>query len=426
MIVLTDFNSINYFIYKGQPMGFQYELLQELSDHLNLELEVRVNNDLEENFESLNKGKVDLIASGLTITGDRKKRVAFTTPHSQSAQVLVQRSSAAESKSDHKLIRNPVDLAGKTVHVVKKSSYSTRLHNLSEEIGEDIHVYEMPLETEQMIKMVANGEIDYTVADENIARVNTLYYPEIDIKTTISFPQNQAWAVRINSPLLKEEIDKWLIDFKKSRLYAILKNKYFDNPRSALIVSSEYYYPFTGRISAYDDILKYESMKIGWDWRLLASMVYQESRFNHGAVSWAGAFGIMQLMPGTAQRFGVSKNSSPEENIRAGVKFILWLEEKFQDQIPDENERIKFILAAYNIGYGHITDAIRLAEKYDKNPAIWKGNVESCLLKKSEPEFYNDPVVKYGHRKAAETCRYVDEILYRYQHYLNLETIASR
>lgn len=423
MIVVTDFSSINYFIYKGKPMGFQYELLQELADYLNIELEVRVNNDLRENLESLIRGEADLLASCLDISGESEALITFTEPHSQSAQVLVQRIDT--SKLQEKFIRNPMHLAGKKIHVMKNSSYSYRLHKLSEEIDKKIHVYETPLETEQIIRKVAQKEIDYTVAYENIARVYTQYYPGLDISTTISFPQDQSWAVRKDAVILRSEINRWLVEFKRTRLYAILKNKYFDNPQSVKIVNSEYYYPHTGRISKYDSFLKYESMKIDWDWRLLASMVYQESRFNHDVTSWAGAFGIMQLMPVTARRFGVSRKSSPEENIRAGVNLILWLENRFTDRVPDKEERIKFILASYNIGYGHIDDAMRLAEKYGKNPSLWKNNVEYFLLKKSNPEFYKDPVVKHGYARAIQTCKYVDEILDRYQHYRNLEIIAS-
>jgi membrane-bound lytic murein transglycosylase F len=163
MVVVTDFNSINYFIYKGQPLGFQYEMLQELSDHLGLEIEVRVNNDLGKNFEDLIDGNVDIIASNLTISKERKELVEFTIPHSQTRQVLVQREFVSGGPFDKKteLIRNPLDLSGKTIYVQKKSTHALRLRNLSDEIGEKINIVEVPIETEQLIKMVAREEIDF-------------------------------------------------------------------------------------------------------------------------------------------------------------------------------------------------------------------------------------------------------------------------
>ncbi len=421
--VITDYNSINYFIYRGQPMGFQYEMLLELADYLHIELELKANNDVNANFESLLKGDFDIIASNLTITNARRELVDFTIPHSQTSQVLVQRKSLKKASESIRLIRNPNELGGKTVYVRQNSVFSARLENIEEETGVDIHIIEVPTETEQLIKMVANGEIDYTISDENVAVVNKTYYPGIDIETTISFPQNQAWAVRKGSVKLKKEIDTWLESFRKTAKYAVIYNKYFKSERSAYIVKSDFYYPETGKICRYDDIIKAEAEKIGWDWRLVASLIYQESRFNPDITSWAGAFGIMQLMPRTAHKMGVSKQSSPEAQIRAGIRLIKKLDDRFAEEIIDKHERTKFVLASYNIGYGHVRDAINLTIKYSGNPTLWDGQVETYLLKKSEPKFYNDPVVRNGYCIGNETRNYVRDIMYRYDHYLNIQIV---
>ena len=421
LTVVSDYNSINYFIYRGQPMGFQYEMLMELAHYLNLELELKANNDVAANFENLIKGDFDLIASNLTITNARRELVDFTLPHSQTSQVLIQRKTSIEGTISNDIIRNPLELAGKTVYVKQNSAYSARLLNLEEEIGEDIRIIEVPVETEQLIKMVSNGEIDYTISDQNIALVNKTYYPGIDIETAISFSQNQAWAVRKGSVNLKKEIDTWLEGFRKTTKYAVIYNKYFKSERSAYIVKSDFYYQETGKLCNYDEIIKDEATKIGWDWRLLASLIYQESRFNPNITSWAGAFGIMQLMPRTASKLGVSKSSSPEAQIKAGIRLIEMLDKKFTNEIADSHERSKFVLASYNIGYGHVRDAINLTIKYGGNPTLWEDNVESYLLKKSEPQFYNDPIVRNGFCVGNETRKYVREIMYRYDHYLNIQ-----
>jgi membrane-bound lytic murein transglycosylase F len=229
-----------------------------------------------------------------------------------------------------------------------------------------------------------------------------------------------AWAVQLKSDSLKAEIDKWIDEFKGTSEYTNLHNKYFMNRHTFRNIHSEDYALSSGKISSFDEILKEESELIHWDWRLLASMVYQESRFNPDAVSWAGAFGLMQLMPRTANNYGVSPESSPRSQIRAGVKFIQWLEDRFMESIPDEEERTRFILAAYNIGYGHIQDARRLAEKNGDDPNVWIDNVENWLLKKSDPEYYTDKVVKYGYARGIETYNYVREVLERYEHYKNI------
>ncbi|MCK4919898.1 MAG: transporter substrate-binding domain-containing protein [Bacteroidales bacterium] len=419
--VVTDFSSVNYFIYKGKPLGFQYEMLQELSDYLEIEIEVSVNNDLKENFNSLTNGEVDLIASNLTITAERKDFMDFTSPHSQSRQVLVQQTKSKKQFSNTELLRNPLELAGKTVYVQKHSSHLQLLRNISVQTGELINIIEVPIETEQLIKMVSRGDIEFTVADEDVAIVNSSIIDGLDIEAVLGFPQEQAWAIRKNSPELKNEINIWMESFSKTRKFAILQNKYFKSNRINKMVNSNYYYPESGRISQYDEIFKVEAEKIDWDWRLLASMVYQESRFNSTAKSWAGAFGLMQLMPRTANRFGVNQNSSVKKQISAGVKFIQWLENRLNDLVEDPDERKKFILASYNIGFGHVKDAINLTKKFGGNPELWEDNVEYYLLKKSEEEFYSDPIVIYGYARGTETSKYVKDIIYRYNHYLNIE-----
>ncbi len=425
LVVVTDYNSTSYFIYRGQPMGYQYQMLQELANFLDLRLEVKVSNDLEESFNNLNQGNIDLIAINLTVTADRKEKVTFTYPHTQTRQVLVQRmpenyKNMHQSQLDDSLVRNQLDLAEKSVYVQKGSVYAARLKSLSNEIGADINIIQVPVESEQLIQMVARGEIDYTVTDENVAKVNKSYFPYLDVATAISFKQNLAWAVRKGSTELKTEIDTWLEDFKSTRRYAVIYNKYFENQHSVSIVKSDYYALGSGKISKYDDVIKRESERIGWDWRLVSSMVYQESRFNPNAESWAGAFGLMQLMPGTASRFGVGRNSSPESQIRAGVSFIKWLDNRFDDEIPDFSERTKFVLASYNVGKGHVDDARRLAKKYGDNPDIWDDNVEIWLLNKSQPNYYRDPVVKYGYARGVETYNYVKQVIDRYEHYKNI------
>ncbi|WP_430814728.1 transglycosylase SLT domain-containing protein [Carboxylicivirga sp. RSCT41] len=421
--VVTDYNSTNYFVYKGRPLGYQLELLQALSNTLGLKLEIVVSNDVEKNFDSLLKGEVDLIATNLTITRDRTHQVTFTEPHCVTHQVLVQQKTSDDDNYTKAIIRNQLDLAGKTVYVQENSAYVTRLKSLANEIGDSIHIVEIPdYEVEQLIALVAGGEIPYTVCDDNLARINLNFYDNIDVETAISFPQKIAWAVRPNSSDLKDVVDNWLINFKKTNQYKRIYRKYFINKRSTHLVNSSFHSIKGGRVSAYDAIIKEESEKHNFDWRLIAALIYQESRFLPEVESWAGAIGLMQLMPQTAESFGVEKITSPQDNIQGGLKFLIWLNRRFEDDIPDPDERLKFVLASYNVGPGHVEDAMRLAKKNNKNPHIWDDNVDYYLLNKSKPSFYNDPVVKYGYCRGEEPYHYVNDILERYTHYKNVIT----
>lgn len=171
-----------------------------------------------------------------------------------------------------------------------------------------------------------------------------------------------------------------------------------------------------GHISEYDNLFKAYAKTIDWDWKLLAAQGYVESRFDPNATSWAGAKGLMQLMPGTARNYGLSPEeiTNPEKNIEAATKSIRDLNKSLKKYVPDDAERIKFILAAYNSGIAHIYDAIALAKKYGKNPQIWHGNVSEALLMKSNPEFYNDDVCKYGYFRGKQTVSYVNEVSQTY------------
>ena len=254
-----------------------------------------------------------------------------------------------DNPGGREIIRNQLDLGGKTVYVQENSAYVDRLKNLGNEIGDSIHIVEIPdYEVEQLIALVANGEIPYTVCDENLARINLNFYDNIDVETAVSFPQKIAWAVRPNSSDLKDVVDNWLINFKKTNQYKRIYRKYFINKRSHHLVNSSFHSIKGGRVSAFDAIIKEESNKHDLDWRLVAALIYQESRFLPEVESWAGAIGLMQLMPQTAKSFGVKEITSPQDNIQGGLKFLIWLDDRFKNVIVDPDERIKFVLASYN------------------------------------------------------------------------------
>lgn len=424
---ITIFSPTSYFLYRGQPLGFEYELLQRLARHLDLKLEIVVADNMNNLFTMLNEGDGDIIAYGMTVTEPRKKIADFTRHHFESHQVLVQRKpenwrqmKIHEIKAT--LVTNPLDLIGKTVHVRKNSSYFQRLKNLSQEIGGEIIIDPIPgnITTGEIIKMVVDGEIDYTVADNNIAAINRTYYPILDIGTDVSFPQRIAWAVRKNSPELLKAVNKWIDGMKKQTDYYVIYNKYFENTKLyKKRIRSEFHSETGGKISRYDELIQEHANELGWDWRLLASIIYQESKFDPGATSWAGGKGLMQLMPATAEELGVSDPNDPTQSIRGGVKYLDEMWERWND-ITDSVQRVKFTLASYNCGYQHVRDAQRLAEKKKADPLTWDGQVEEYLLKLTYPRYYNDKVVEYGYVRGEEPYQYVREIFERYEHYRQL------
>ncbi len=422
--VLLSYSSTSYFLYKGQAMGFEYELLKRFAEHAGLELNIIIAKNLDSMFHDLNRGKADLIAHGLTITKDRKEKVQFTDYLYLTSQVLVQKKpdnwrSMTWAQTQSRLIHDAIELIGDTVSVRKKTSYVQRLENLSEEMGGKIIIDTLPgsLSTEKIIKKVVEGEIQYTVADENLAKVNAAYYPILNVEVPVSFSQRIAWATRDNSPELLKAINDWIEKEKKSVDYYVIYNRYFKNKRDfRRRIKSEFHSLNSNRISQYDELIKSYSQPLGWDWRLVASLIYQESRFKPHVKSWAGAKGLMQIMPATARELGVTDRSNPEQSVKGGTKYLKRLYENFEE-IPDSIERIKFSMAAYNCGYYHIKDAQALARINKLDTTKWEHNVEKMVLALSYPDNYNQDVVKYGYVRGIEPVTYVEQIFKRYDHY---------
>jgi membrane-bound lytic murein transglycosylase F len=197
----------------------------------------------------------------------------------------------------------------------------------------------------------------------------------------------------------------------------VIYNRYFKSPRTSLLRMQSKYSSLGGnKLSPYDDLIMDGARKLGWDWRLLAAMVYQESKFNPNGQSWAGARGLMQLMPETAKRFGASDPSDPRQSLYAGVNYLLYLDKYWAKRVPDEKEKLKFMLASYNAGLAHILDAKKLCGKYGKDATSWS-DVEYFLLKKSDPEYYRDPLVSTGYCKCEEPVRYIRDVLARFEDY---------
>ncbi|HMM11037.1 MAG TPA: transporter substrate-binding domain-containing protein [Bacteroidales bacterium] len=424
--VLTSYSAINYYIYRGEPVGYQYEMLKSLASSLGVKLELSVERNIDEAFEKLAAGKAHLLAMDLTVTASRMKEFDFTEPIFITRQVLVQRLPRnwqlmqTRNELENQMIRSSLELAGKTIHVQSGTIHRKRLEVLADEIGDTIIIVDDDREPEALIKAVSKGEIPLAVVDEHIAMAFIRDYPNIDIKTPLSFQQKVAWAVRKeDEKSLLQELNEWLGSFMASSESRVLYDKYFGQGFRQKL-RSEYHSFNEGKLSPFDDIIREVAVEIGWDWRLLASLIYQESEFKPSVVSWAGAFGLMQLMPPVMELYGIDQTATPEQQIRVGGKYILYLDRQIPESITDPNERIRFVLASYNSGVGHVLDARRLAAKYNKNPDLWTDNVDFFMRNKSRPAFFNDPVSYYGYVRGEETYLFVEQIMERFEHYKNL------
>ena len=430
LIAITNNTPTSYFIYKGRPMGYQYDLLSKFCKDLNIELEIKIVPSITDAIDSINLQKADILASGLTVLRDRKDLLDFTIPITQTHQVLIQKipeDALSKSKKlmEKRLTRDLTKLAGKTVYVEEGSAFIGRLTSLQNEIGDSINItpYSGNISIDSIMNMISLGKIQYAVTDFYTAKFFMRYYDNLDINTPISFDQNIAWGIPKNSTELQDTINSWIKENENTLAWAYTYNKYFEHNKSMNKRVNSGYNLENGKISPYDHIIKIQADKISWDWRLIAAQISVESGFNPNNKSWAGAKGLMQIMPATAKALNpnVEDISSPSESIAMGVKFNGILYDYWLKTIPDSTQAIKFSLASYNIGKGHIFDAQRLASKYELNPDIWDGNVELMIKKLSSSSYYRDPVVRYGYCRGSEAFNYVKRIFSLYQNYQNFK-----
>lgn len=422
LTVLTVNSSSSYFIYRDQEMGFHYDMINDFCKTHGLELAIKLAKNSSELVEMLQNGEGDVIAYDVPIKKTLKDSLIYCGLSSVSHQVLVQRADAGDS-----LVQDVTQLINQKVTVKGNTKYYERLVNLNNELGGGIQIEDIKKDTvvvEDLIRMVSFGEIKYTVADENIARINRTYFRNINIDLPISFDQRSSWAVRKSSPILADSLNKWFNQINIQPAYRLIAKRYFeeskgyDLTKATLGTSQPPIQLSAGQLSIYDAYFKKYGQMYGLDWRLIASVSYQESNFDPNGKSWAGAVGLMGLMPATAASLGVKGDAiyDPELNIKTGALYLSQLLQTFAS-VDDANERIKIALAAYNGGLGHVSDARALADKYKANSNAWDNNVEKYLHLKRFEEYYNDPICKSGYFRGDETLKYVPDVMNRWHLY---------
>jgi membrane-bound lytic murein transglycosylase F len=440
--VVAPFNSTTYFIYRGLPLGYEYELLKRFAEDKKLKLKWTVVQSRDSLFRMLADGRADVVAARLIPMPEDSGRALFTRALYHTDPVLVQRKGlpgAAAAKLPNpadtmlkpgpaepgpkpipvlaRLVRSPADLRGQRITLPAESPYVPTLLELEDDISGDITVVEVEKSAEAIVREIAKGNVAYTVVDADVAKLQGAQFKNLLVAPVLGASKKVAWAVRRDSHQLLDTLNAWIDDEPTKRVFAQLYKKYYVDQRSYLQrMTSPYFTSRTGTLSPYDSLLKLQAPKLGWDWRLLGSQMYQESRFDPNAKSWVGARGLMQLMPATARQFGVRAITNPAQNIEGGVRYLAWLEKFWAKRLEDPAERLKFMLASYNAGAGHVEDAQRLAEKHGDDAKKW-ADVSYWMLQLSKQEYYADPVVRFGFCRGLEPVSYVSIILDRFQHY---------
>ena len=406
--VLTRNTSTTFFIYKGEQLGFEYELAKEFAKSIGVLLELVIPPSREALLEFLESGKADLIAAGMTRTPEREKKFAFSAPYQFVSELLI-------VPAKDKTTKGLPDLKGKAVSVRKSSSYYETLMNFRDTLGFKIELLPEELETEDILAQVSAGKIAATVADSNIVQLELTYNNSIRSVGPLGDVMEIAWMMRKNQSALKTELDAFMKKLYRGTFYNIMVNKYFKDSKGSR-ADQKQRADRGGKISPYDDLVRKHSRAHELDWRLITAQMYQESRFDPKAKSWVGAKGLMQVMPRTGGELKIYDLENPDQGILAGTKVMARYSNYFNNPEINARDRIRFALASYNCGPGHVYDARDLAKEMGLDPNKWFGHVEKSMLLLSKREIAKK--VRYGYCRCEEPVNYVAQIQNRYDHYV--------
>lgn len=415
--ISTFYSTTDYYIYKGITRGFHYDLARDFAAYLGVKLRIiEVNNDLDSAINRLRGRKYDLIAVSMTETPERKEKIKFAQPLFKTGEVLVQ-------NKKNPPVRELSELDGKTIFIKKDAPYKKLLRNIQDSLHIRFKISEIAhYSTEDILHLVETGEIQYTITDKNIVQALSGSMPHLDYSFTLREGISVSWATNPTSGDLTNEINNWLNQYRQKGKLNILYNRYFNNRSSQNLSHLKYALVKKGDISPFDPQLKKAGQALHWDWKLLAALVYNESKFDPEAESHVGAYGLMQVIPETANMFNVFDYFTPDSNIYTGVQYLKYLDNIFSQYPISDEEKIKFTLASYNVGAGHVMDAMRLTRKYGKDPYTWDNNVDFYLRHKSDPEFYRDSLSRNGYCNGQQAYEYVHRVMETYNNYKHINS----
>ena len=408
--VLLRNNAASYFLWRGELVGFEYEMARAFAKDLKLRLEVVVPPSHEAMYQWLLDGRGDM-AAGFLVPQERYESlgVTYTRPYHYAPLHVVKRPDDDLSSVD--------GLTGRTFVVRPSSAHWELLMRLRDEgVGLILRPAPEDMETEEIIERVAAGEYDLTLADEHILDIALANRVTVESAFTVGEDRPHAVAVREGDEALLAALNAYIKKTFKGVFYNVLYKKYFKNEREIRrLASGRVEVEQDGRLSPYDDITKKYARKYGFDWRLVTAQMYQESRFKPDAESLAGARGLMQVVPRTAEQLGFKDLEQPETSIHAGVKYLDWLRERFEPELPVA-DRTWFALASYNAGHGHVYDARRLAAEKGWDPNRWFDNVELAIRLLSKGKYASK--ARHGWVRGGETAHYVRSIRERFEAYV--------
>jgi membrane-bound lytic murein transglycosylase F len=415
-------NTLDYFLYRGDPRGFGLDLLESFAKSLDVPMRILACTTSAQSWYYLRYHAADIIGTPVPETTEGKNLVHYTLPLLTSTLVLVQRDPAwFPNDTSMQLVRHLDSLPGDTIYVRQDLFFQPVYDSILAASGNRTKLILVPEIQEELFEQVSLGKIRYALMPEYIASILSRVFRNTDVSLVVSHSYPFCWAVNHPSDTLLSALDEWIAAYSEKGSLEQTFRDYYERSRVPKYYMTDHFSLKVDHISPWDDQIRRYSDLFWWDWRLIASLMYAESNFIPGKTSHKNAYGLMQMIPKTAAIYGLNKNSTPSEEIMAGIKYLKWIDDQLPPEIVDPRERASFTIASYNWGIGRVRGLRNRAIKYEsKDPDKWHGHVEYYLLRDS----YDDPyalsdtlrIFPPDYRKNS----YVDEIVNRFYHYRNL------
>lgn len=404
--VITRNGPTTYFEGKDGPTGFEYELIKLFAKHLKVDFEIVPIHSLDEIFQTIKDGDAHIAAAGLTITEQRQKQFSFSPPYMDVTQYVVYHNSKPRPKSAE-------DLTNANILVIADSSHEDILIEMNDQLPELAWRSAKDVETIDLLDMIEDGSIDYTIVDSTEYTANKGFYPRIKIAFEVGTPGQLAWAMRKGGSdiAIDTELARFFDRIQEDGTLRRLEERFYSHSEQITQVGSRTFVKaMENKLPEWEDLIKKIAAENNIDWRLLAAISYQESHWNPKARSPTGVRGMMMLTLPTAREMNVKNRLDAEQSLRGGARYF----NKILKRIPDgvaEPDRTWMALAAYNVGLGHLEDARIITDSQDGDPNKW-ADVKDRLPLLRKKAWYKK--TKHGYARGNEPVHYVQNIRHFY------------
>lgn len=402
IVVITRNSPTTYFEDNVGATGYEFELAKAFADYLGVNLVIKKADSISDLYSNIERNDASFAAAGLTVSQEKDKWVRFSTPYMQVSQQVIYRRGGMKPKEIF-------DLAKGQLVVTSDSSHAHQLRVIQGEQIPELTWSESPdFETVELLQMVATGEVDFTVIGSNEFEMLQAYYPNLAIAFDLTGAQNLAWAFpQSRDDSLFQAAESFFRNAQTNGLLSEVRERFYGHLGQLNYVGAKRFQRQTDKkLDKYDDLFQAAADRHNLDWRLLAAMSYQESHWNPRAKSFTGVRGMMMLTRRTAKELGVRNRLDPKQSIDGGAAYLVKLRKRLPKEIH-EPDRTWMALAAYNVGYGHLTDARKLAKKDGGDNSRWM-DVKNYLPLLSQKRYYKQ--TRHGYARGNEPVSYVQNI----------------